>query len=130
MCPLHPELPSHLPPHIIPPGCHRAPALCVLCHRANSYLLPILRMVVYMFQWYSLKSSHPLFFPLSSKAFFMCLLCSPACRIISVIFLDSIYVLMDDICFSLSDLLHSIEQALGSFTSFELTQMHSFSIAE
>ena len=37
-----------------------------------------------------------------------------------------IYVLICDICFSLSDLLHSLSQALGSSTSLELTQMCSF----
>ena len=29
-------------------------------------------------------------------------------------------------CFSLSDLLHSVGQALGSYTSFQWTQIHSF----
>ena len=36
------------------------------------------------------------------------------------------YALMYDICFSLSDSLHSVKQALSSSTSLELTQMHSF----
>ena len=35
-------------------------------------------------------------------------------------------VLIYDICFSLSDLLHSIEQAPGSPTSLQLTQIRSF----
>jgi hypothetical protein len=30
------------------------------------------------------------------------------------------------ICFYLSDLLHSVKWVLGSFTSLEVTQMHSF----
>ena len=34
--------PSHLPPHPIPPGCHRAPALGALCHTINSHWLSIL----------------------------------------------------------------------------------------
>ena len=37
-----------------------------------------------------------------------------------------IYVLIYDICFYLSDLLHSVKWVLGSFTSLEVTQMHSF----
>ena len=37
-----------------------------------------------------------------------------------------IYVLMYDICLSLSVLLQSVKQALDSSTSLELTQMHSF----
>ena len=48
-------------------------------------------------------------------------------RIISTIFLDSIYIaLIYNTCFSLSDLLHSVSEALGSFTSLQLTHMHSF----
>ena len=68
-------------------------------------------MVMYLFQCYSLKSSHPLILPLSPKvcSLCLCLLCWPACRIISTIFLDSIYTcLIYDICLSLSDLLHSV----------------------
>ena len=37
-----------------------------------------------------------------------------------------IYVLIYDICFSLSDLLHSIEQVLGSSTSVQLIQIHNY----
>ena len=33
---------------------------------------------------------------------------------------------MYDTCFSLSDLLHSVWQTLGSFTSLQMTQFHSF----
>ena len=37
-----------------------------------------------------------------------------------------IYGLIYDICFSLSDLLHSVWQTLGSSASLEWTQIHSF----
>ena len=37
-----------------------------------------------------------------------------------------IYALIYDICFSLSDLLHSVWQSLGSSTSLQMTQFHSF----
>ena len=67
MCPLHLEAPSNLPPHPISPGYRRAPPLGALCHTWNSHWLSILHMVIYMFQCYSLKSSHPLLFPLSPK---------------------------------------------------------------
>ena len=45
-------------------------------------------------QCYSLKSSHPRLPPLSPKfcSLYLCLLCCPACRIISTIFLNSIYM--------------------------------------
>ena len=83
-----------LPPlHPIPPGCHRAPALGALAlpHTSNSHWLSILHMVTYMFQCCSLKSSHRLLLPLSPKVcpLHLCLLCCPACSIISTIFLGS-----------------------------------------
>ena len=37
-----------------------------------------------------------------------------------------IYVLAYDICFSLSDLLHSVWQTLGPSTSLQITQFHFF----
>ena len=32
LCPLHPEPPSHHPPHSVPPDCHRALACSALLH--------------------------------------------------------------------------------------------------
>ena len=92
ICPLPPEPPSHFPPHPIPPGCHRAPALGSLRHISKSHWLSLLHMVMYMFQCYSLKSSHPLLL-LCPKvcSLCLCLLCCPACRTVGTIFLDSIY---------------------------------------
>ena len=58
-------------------------------------LMPlILRMVMYMFQCYSLKSSHPSLLPLSPKvcSSHVCPLCCPACNIVSTVFLNSIYM--------------------------------------
>jgi len=105
--PLPLEPPSHLPPHPTPLGGHRAPALGSLYHTANSHWLSIhIHMFMYMFQCYSLKSSHPFLSPLCSK---VCLLCCPANRIISIIFLDSTYyALIHCRSLSLSDLLHCI----------------------
>ena len=37
-----------------------------------------------------------------------------------------IYALIYDICFSLSDLVHSVWQSLGPSTSLQMTQFHSF----
>ena len=67
MCSPHPELPSHLPPHPTPLGCIRAPALGALLHALNSHWSSVLHMVIYTFQCYSLKSSHPHLLPLSPK---------------------------------------------------------------
>lgn len=44
MCPLHPECPPHLPPYLIPLGCHRAPALYALLHASIPHWLTILHM--------------------------------------------------------------------------------------
>ena len=87
----HPETPSHFPPHPIPLGCLRAPALGALLHASNLHWSSVLHMVMYMFQWHSIKLSHPLLLPLNPKvcSLYLCLLCCPACRIISTIFLDS-----------------------------------------
>ena len=88
----HPETPSHFPPHPIPLGCLRAPALGALLHASNLHWSSILHMVMYMSQCCSLKSSHPRLLPLSPKAcsLHLCLLCCPACSIIGAVFLNSI----------------------------------------
>ena len=54
------EAPYHLPPHPLPLGCPRALALGALLHAWNLHWPSILHMVMYMFQYYSLKSSHNL----------------------------------------------------------------------
>ena len=91
MCPLSPESPDHPPislPTPAPLGCHRAPTLGPL-HHTNSHRLSDFYMVMYMFQCYSLKSSHPHLLPLSPKvcSLHLCLLCRPACGIVVTIFL-------------------------------------------
>ena len=72
-----------IPPHPIPLGLHRAPALGALLHASNSHRLSILHMVMYMFQCYCFKLSHPLLL-LSPKvcSLHLCSLCCPICRII------------------------------------------------
>ena len=59
----HPETPSHLPRHPIPQGHPSAPALSTLFHASNLDWQSISHMVIYMFQCYSLKSSHPRLLP-------------------------------------------------------------------
>ena len=53
----HPEHPSHLPPHLIPLVCPRAPALSALLHASTLHWSSILHMIIYMFQCF--RSSHP-----------------------------------------------------------------------
>jgi len=85
---------SNLLSHPTPIGCHRAPTLGSLHHTANFQRLSILHTVMYMFQCYSPKTSHPLLPPLCQKVCSLCLhaLCCLSNRIISTIFLDSIYI--------------------------------------
>ena len=57
-CDPRPEPPSHLPPHPIPQGHPSAPALSTLSHASNLDWQSVSHMIMYMFQCYSLKSSH------------------------------------------------------------------------
>ena len=90
----HPGHPSHLPPYPIPLGCPRASALSALLHTLNSHSSSILHLVIYMFQCYSLKSSHSHLLPHSPKvcSLHQCLFCCLAYRIVITIFLNSIYM--------------------------------------
>ena len=107
-----PEPPSHLPPHPIPLGCPRAPALGALLHALNLHWSSILHMVIYTFQCYSLILSHPCLLPHNltvcslHQSFFCCL----AYRVVITIFLNSIYIYASIYCIgvSLSDLLHYV----------------------
>ena len=105
----HPESPTLLPPHLIPLGCPRAPDLSVLLDALNLHWSSILHMVIYMFQCYSLKSSHPRLLPQSSKvcSLRLCLFCylvyKGRCYHLSKFY---IYGLIYCIGVSLSGLLH------------------------
>ena len=90
-----PSWPSLLPPsHPIPQGHPSAPALSTLSHASNLDWWSFSHMVIYMFQCYSLKSSHLHLLPQSPKdcslhlGLFWCL----AYRVIITIFLNSIYM--------------------------------------
>ena len=66
-CVPHPDPPSHLPPHPIPQGHPSAPALNPLSHASNLDWRSTSHMIIYIFQCYSLKSSHPHLLPQSPK---------------------------------------------------------------
>ena len=72
-----PNPPPHLPPHPIPLGCPSAPALSALFYASNVDWQSVSHMVVYMFQCYSLKLSHPCLLPQSPKvcSLHLCLFC-------------------------------------------------------
>ena len=61
------EPPSYLPSHPIPQGCPSEPALNTLSNESKLDRWYISLMVIYMFQWYSFKSSHPRFLSQSTK---------------------------------------------------------------
>ena len=104
MCPHDPEPLSHLPPHSIPLGCPRAPALSALLHALNLHWSSILHMVILTLQCYSLKSSHPCFLPHSAKvySFHLCLFRSLAYRVVVTVFLNSICMRYAMLCYAKS----------------------------
>ena len=89
-------IPNPLPPpsHPIPLGCPNALALSALFNASNLDWSSVSHMIIYMFQCYSLKSSHPCFLPQSPKvcSLYLCLFCCLAYRVIITIFLNSIYM--------------------------------------
>ena len=89
----HPEALSHHPPHPIHQGHPSTPALNTLPHALNLDWRSISHMIIYMFQCYSLKSSHPLPLPQSPTvcSLHLCLFCYLAHKVIIIIFLNSIY---------------------------------------
>ena len=90
----HPEPPSHFSPQTIPQDHPSAPALSTLSHASNLDWWFVPHMVIYLFQCYSLKSSHPHLFPQSPKvcSLSLCLFCCLTYRVITIIFLNSIYM--------------------------------------
>ena len=71
MCP-HPELlPPQPPSPSIPQGHPSVPALSTLSHALNLDCRSISHMVIYVFQCYSLKSSHSCLLPESKSLFFI-----------------------------------------------------------
>ena len=68
-CVPHPEHPSHFSPQPIPQNHPSAPALSTLSHAFNLGWQSVSHMIIYMFQCYSLKSSHPFLLPQSKILF-------------------------------------------------------------
>ena len=86
--------PSHLLPHLIPQGHPSAPALSTLPHASNLDWQSVSHMIIYIFQCYSLQSSHPRPLPQSPKdcSIHLCLFCCLLYRVNITIFLNSIYM--------------------------------------
>ena len=82
------------PSHSIPQGYPSALALSALPHALNLDWWFISHKVIYMFQCYSLKSSHPHLLPQGPKvhSLYLCLFCCLAYRVIVTIILNAIYM--------------------------------------
>ena len=93
-CVPHPETPSHLPAYSIPLGHPSAPALSILSHASNLDWWSVSNMIIHMFQWYFLKSSHLRLLPQSPKdcSIHLYLFCCLTYRVIIAIFMNSIYM--------------------------------------
>ena len=91
-CVPHPETPSHLPLHPIHLVCPSAPVLSALFHASNLDCSSVSHMIIYMFQCYSLKSSHPHLLPQSPTvcSLYLCLFFCLKYRVVTTIFLNSI----------------------------------------
>ena len=89
---LIPKPSSYFPPHPMPLGCPSVLALSSLFHVSDLDWLSISHMIIYMFQCYSLKSSHPCLLPQSPKvcSLYLCLFHCLIYKVIITIFLNSI----------------------------------------
>ena len=127
MCPPS-RYPSHLPPHLIPQGCPSALALSVLFHALNLDWSSTSHIVIYIFQCYSLKSSHPCLLPQSPKvcSLYLCLFCYHVCRVVLAIFLNSIYMCVNILYWYFSFWLTSLCIIGSSFSYLIRTDSNAF----
>ena len=127
-CVPHPEPPSHLSPNLIRLGHPSAPAPSTLSHASNLDRRFVSHMIIYMFQCYSSKSSHPRPLPQSPKdcSMHLCLFCCLAYRVIVTVFLN-LYICLSILYWCFSFWLTSLYNRLQFHPpQLELIQMHSF----
>ena len=124
----HHEPPSCLPPHLIPLGHPSAPALSILYHASNLDWRFISRMIIYMFQCHSPKSSHPHPLPQSPKdcSIHLYLFCCLAYRVIVTIFLNSISICISILYWCFSFWLSSLCIIGSSFIHLIRTDSNAF----
>ena len=93
-CVPHPNPPSHLPPHPIPLGPFQCTRPEHLSYASILGWRSVSPLTVYLFQCYSLRSSHPRLLPQNPKvcSIYLCLFFCFAYRVTVTIFLNSIYM--------------------------------------
>ena len=126
-CVPHPEPLWHLPPHPIP-LCHpSAPALNTLSHSSNLDWWSVSPLIIYMFQCYSLRSSHPCLLSQSPKdcSIHLCLFCCLAYGIIIMMFLNP-YIWVSILCWCFSFWLTSLRIIDSSFFHLTRTDSNAF----
>ena len=127
--PLPLETPSHTP-YPTPLGHRESPSRspCAMLLLPTSQLFYI-RYCIYVYATLTLPPFRPPTPCHQVHSLCLPLYSCPATRFISTIFFFRfhIYALAYGICFSLSDLLHSVWQNLGPSTSLQITQFHFFS---
>ena len=113
-----------------PSGLFQSTGFDCLLHAANLHWSFILHMAIYMFQSYFLKLYHPHLLPQNPKvcSLQLCLFCCLAYRVVTTVFLNSIYIYVNMLYWCSSFWLISLYLLLQSVlsTSLELIQMHSF----
>ena len=128
------HLPPSYPPYPTPLGGHKAPSWspCAMRLLPTSYLFYIWSCI-YVHATLSLCPSLPFPLPVSSSPFSsrsasLFLSCPYVLHdhFFGLFFRFHVYVLAYGICYSLSDLLHSVWQTLGPSTSLQITQFHFF----
>ena len=112
--------PSHLPPHPSPQGHPSAPAPSTLSHASNLVWWSTSHMIIYMFQRYPLKSSHPRLLPHSPKvrSLHLCLFCSLVYTVVITAFLNSICIYVNILYWCFSFWLTSLCKIGSSFIHF------------
>ena len=88
----HPEPTPHT--SLPTPSLWVDPASSVMLHASNLYRSSVLHMVIYMFQCYSLKLSHPRLLPHSPNlcSLHLCLFCCLTDRVVITVFINPIYI--------------------------------------
>ena len=124
---ISPSFESLFPLHSNSLGCHRVPgwAPCVTWQLPASYLIYIYIYIYMLLSQFPLASTSlavsTVPFSMSSSPFLLCKQINQYC-----FSRFHMHALIQDIWFSLSDLLHSVLQTLDSSTSQQLTETCSF----